>query len=258
MWSEVVRGGRKRPPRTTIAAEKTALLRKRVSKTSAVIIDHPAGVTTLTSVMQKIAANVDLRALGVNVITTRITKTGGILLELDAAEDADKLANSIKGVIGELARVSRPQRRTPVLIVGIPDWEEENAVKSSLTQAGVAPQELVNDGKCTISLRDSPGGGGARVARLDVSYPAALTLAGIGHVVVGWTRCRVKLLEKRKATCYKCQEQGYIAAKCKGQARPRRCYRCNTEGHLVGTCPGPANNGNKSLPFNGANAGDQE
>jgi len=133
MWSELVRGGRKRPPQTTIAAEKTTLLRKRVPKTSAVIIDHSTGDTTLTSLMQKITENVDLRALGVNVVTTMITKTGGILLELDAAEDADKLPNSIKGVIGELARVSRTQRRTPVLIVSIQGWVDEDAVKSNLT-----------------------------------------------------------------------------------------------------------------------------
>jgi len=89
-------------------------------------------------------------------------------------------------------------------------------------QADAALQELVNDGKCTILPRAIPGGNGARVAWLDASYLSDITFAGLRHVVAGWwTRYRLKLLEKKKVNKVdEYQEQGHIAAKCKGQVRP--------------------------------------
>jgi len=53
-WSEVVIG-RKRPPRVPQTVDKVALLRKRVLKTSAILIDRPTEGTTISVVMQKVA-----------------------------------------------------------------------------------------------------------------------------------------------------------------------------------------------------------
>jgi len=128
-----------------------------------------------------------------------------------------------------------------VILLNVPDLVNEDDVKSCLTQAGVEPRELDQNGKSSISLKTNPGGRDVWVARFDVTYPAALTLMGAGHVRIGWTQCRVKLLEKAQVTCYKCQEKDHIAAECQGQARSCQCYQCN----LAGACPGPA----KKLPL---------
>lgn len=71
------------------------------------------------------------------------------------------------------------------MVVDIPEWVQEEEVNSSLISAGVAPQELIQAGKSSISLRTSSRGRGNQMARLDVSYPAALALASVGYVVVG-------------------------------------------------------------------------
>jgi len=217
-----------------------ALLKKRVARTSAVTIDRPSDDTTLSSIMKKVTAQAKSTAIGAVILNTRKTKAGGILLEVDAPESACTLAEKLKEIVGDAARVRVPQRKTPVLLLNVPDWVDEEEVKGSLIQAGVAPQELVRGDRNSITLRTNTGGRGARVARLDVSYPAALTLAGAGHVTIGLTRCKVKLLERSQITCFRCQDRGHIAAECKGPDRPRRCYRCHTEGHLASACKGPA------------------
>jgi len=157
-WREVVRG-RKRPPRVPQTVDKVALLKKRVPKTSAVIIDHPIEGNTIAKVMQKVADGVKLQEVGTKIISTRSSKAGGIIVEVDAAEGADLLAD----LLG-----SRDEAHAMVLLLGIPQWKEEEAIKNSLIQAGVAPQELVHGGKSCISLRTNPGNRGARVAKLDL------------------------------------------------------------------------------------------
>lgn len=63
-------------------AEKIALLRRRVPKIAAVMIDRPIDGGSLATLMKKVAGAINLKSLGVNILTTRKTRTGGILLEV--------------------------------------------------------------------------------------------------------------------------------------------------------------------------------
>jgi len=91
-------------------------------------------------------------------------------------------------------------------------------------------------GKSTISLRTNPGGRYTWVDRFDVTYPATLMLAGAGHVMVGWTRCRVKLRRTRPVSTANRRTISWQNAK----ARP-----CPAEGHLAVACSGPEKNKRK-------------
>jgi len=175
-----------------------------------------------------VANGVKLQEVGAKIITTKISKTGVIILEVDAAEDADLLAEKFHQVVGSSARVVRPERRTSVLLLGISEWEDEEAIKSTLIHADVTPQELVYGRKYSISSRTNSG-------LLWRAGCQALTLAGAGHVVVGL------------GLCFRCQEQGHISAECIGSAKPHRCYRCQTEGHLSGACTGLAKTREKPI-----------
>jgi hypothetical protein len=183
--------------------------------------------------MKKVAGSVDLAALGVKVTTTRRTRAGGILLEVVGEDKAALLEGKIREVAGDTARVRRPERRTPVLLLNIPEWAEVGDVVSGLATAGV----VVAAGG--VSLRDNGVGRdhADRVARVDLPLRDAIALATAKAVVIGWTRCRVKLLEKRQSTCYRCQSQGHLAAQCRNEAKPRSCFGCGGPGHLARDCP---------------------
>ena len=241
-WSQVVRRGKvKAPgqttppaaPKITATAAKIALLQRRIPKTAAITIDRPPEGGSLAAVMKKIASSINLRVLGITVRTTRKTRAGGILLEVDGEEKASLLADKVRAVVGDTARVRRPELRTPILLLGIPEWSDATDVANGLKQAGV-PAATVAGGNVTV--RKNGGSRGDLVARFDLPYADAIALAKAGPVMVGWTRCRVRLLEKSQPTCFRCQGKGHLAAECRGEAKARSCHRCGVAGHIARDC----------------------
>lgn len=106
--NEVVRKGGRKPATPSVSTpkpvtqrsrqkEKVALLRKRVPQTLAVIVDCAIGEgVTLTYMMKTVARNVELKALGITVQNTRVTRTASILLEVDSSEIANTLAEKMR------------------------------------------------------------------------------------------------------------------------------------------------------------------
>jgi hypothetical protein len=232
-WSEVVR--KKKPPKPArqprSTADQVALLRKRTPRTTAVTIDRPAEGGSLASVMKKVSTSINLQSLGVKVLTTRKTRAGGILLEVEGNEKATLLAGKIRGVVGDAARVRLPEPRAPVLLLGVPEWAETEDVVAGVTQAGVTGVTSEN-----VTIRKNSGGREEFVASLHLPLKDAIALAEKKAVSVGWTRCRIKLLANNQPTCFRCQAKGHLAVECQGEAKPRRCHRCRREDHLVKDC----------------------
>jgi len=237
-WSQVVGRSRKKknpPPSATAAkppvADKIALLRRRMPKSAAVIIDRPTDGGSMVEIMRKVSMCINLSSLDIRVLTTRRTKAGGILLEVEGSEKANLLAEKIRAVTGDAARTRLPESRTPVLLLGIPDWTEPEEILGALASAGVTsvtPEEL--------TVRRNSGGRGELVASLPLPLRDAILLAEARNVTIGWTRCRVKLLDKNQPTCFRCQQRGHLAAACENEVRPRRCYKCQGEDHVAKEC----------------------
>lgn len=78
----------------------------------------------------KVFTNVNLGDLNVKVLSTMSMKTGEILLEIDGEDKAALLEGIIMEVVGESLRVKKPERRTPVLILNVPDWADDDEVAS--------------------------------------------------------------------------------------------------------------------------------
>ncbi|XP_026819386.1 uncharacterized protein LOC113558067 [Rhopalosiphum maidis] len=238
-WSQVARRTKKSkkedpPPAKKVqptAAERIALLQRRVPKTAAVTIDRPGDDGSLVAVMRKVSSSINLASLGVSVLTTRKTRAGGILLEVDGIEKASLLADKIRSVIGDTARVRLPEPRTPILLLGIPEWVEVEEVLEGLVRAGI-----MGIAAGYVRIQRNAGGRGEYVASLTLPLKDAIQLAETKAVVIGWTKCRVKLIEKNQPTCYRCQGKGHLAAECRNDAKPRRCHRCQDEGHLARDC----------------------
>jgi len=197
----------------------------------AVTIDRPAEGGSLASVMKKVSGSINLQSLGVKVLTTRKTRAGGILLEVEGNEKATLLAGKIREVVGDAARVRLPEPRTPVLLLGVPEWAEAEDVAAGITRAGVTGVISGN-----VTIRKNSGGRGEYVASLYLPLKDAITLAEGKVVTVEWTRCRVKLLVNNQPTCFRCQGKGHLAAECRDEAKPRRCHRCKKDDHLVKDC----------------------
>ncbi|CAI6376222.1 unnamed protein product [Macrosiphum euphorbiae] len=217
-----------RPPRKPWDA--AALVRKRTPKTEAVTISAPREGETYASVMKRVTQEVNLRELGVEVITTRKTKSGAVLLEVGNSEEAGKLADRMRQVIGEDATVGRPTRSTPILILDVPNWIEEAEVISQLVNFDSS------FGDCQIRISDNQG---SRTAFCRIPMKVASKVADAGRIRIGWAMCRAKLLERKDRVCYKCQGTGHVAAACNSEAKPKACFKCKSLEHLARECVAP-------------------
>jgi len=218
-----------RPPRKP--RDAAALVRKRTPKTEAITISAPREGETYATVMKRVTQEVNLSELGVEVIKTRKTKSGAVLLEVGNSEDAEKLVDRMRQVIGADAKIGRPTRRTTSLLLGVPEWMSPEDITRDVLMADE------NLSEANIMVRNNSGGG--RVVRLEVSMATALRLSEKKTVQIGWSRCRVKLLEPKIRKCFNCLGAGHIAAACPEQAtQTKRCFRCRQIGHVIKDCTG--------------------
>lgn len=239
-WSEVTRRPKKKAhnpqPDTRPKAqidEKIELLRRRAPKTAAVTIDRPPEGGSLAEVMRRVSQTIDLSALGVNVINTRRTRAGGILIEVEGQEKATLLAERVRVMVGDGARVRLPASLTPVLLLDVPEWAAKEEIIEGLQKAGIDVGEAASS---SVSTWKNAGGKGGYVARVNLPFREAIKVVEARAITVGWTRCKVKPIEKTQPICFRCQERGHFAAECKNSAKPRRCHGCGAIDHIARDC----------------------
>ena len=183
--------------------------------------------------MKKVSQSIDLVALGVKVLTTRRTRAGGILLEVEGEDKATLLAERVRVMVVDGARVRQPESLTPVLLLDVPEWADKEDIVNGLLKAGI---DVGDTARATVSTWKNAGGRGGYVARVSLPFKEAIKLAEARAVTVGWTRCKVKPIEKAQPVCFRCQERGHLAAECKNPAKERRCHGCGAVDHIVRDC----------------------
>lgn len=123
-----------------------------------------------------------------------------------------------------------------MFILDVLEWADAEDVTSSLTKASVSPKDFTFDGVSRVTTRLSEKGRIYGVTRVDLLFPTIIMLAKRKYMTMGWTRCRLKLFEKRQLTCYCCQKKGHLAIEYGNTAKPRRCYKYRGEGHVARNC----------------------
>jgi len=238
-----VNGNEQTPPQPKVAKKSMPssldLIQKRAPKKEAIVISNPADSESYSSVMKRVLTGVNLQELDLQA-TARRTKSGAIILEVDGTEKADRLAGKLRQVLGTNASIGRPTRKSPILIVGIPDWIDVGDVRQAL----ISISEDMADVQVTIHTNN----GGGRVARADIPIGVAIKLAEQKYLTLGWGRCRIKLLEKKNLNCYRCQGRNHVAARCNAAEASRRCYKCGRQGHIVRESPGTPRSPTASAP----------
>jgi len=89
------------------------------------------------------ACEMDINYLGIKVQNTRRTRTGGVLLVVDSADTANRLADRVKAAVGGMAKGYRTERYTTVLLLDVFQWVDKEVVQSGLICAGNTVGNLV-------------------------------------------------------------------------------------------------------------------
>ncbi|XP_025158948.1 uncharacterized protein LOC112589518 [Harpegnathos saltator] len=147
---------------------------------------------------------IDLDDLGIPKIKTRIGATGVLILEIpgeDRGAKADTLAEKLRDVLADKAKINRPQKMGEIRLRGLEISTDEEE------------------------------------ARRKIAEIAAKKASEKGVITIGWTQVKVELLMARPMQCYRCMEKGHVQYNCTNETNRRgNCYRCGEYGHLARDC----------------------
>ncbi|XP_041630601.2 uncharacterized protein [Drosophila kikkawai] len=215
---------------------QSATMRREGSKRGKndAIIITPAAEMSYSEVLSMVTRTKDSRMAGVGDMVSRVRKTakGELLIELKKSSGPSLIAlkEQIGGVLGGGVPIRTVSPQTTFLIRDL----DELVTREELA-AELASQANCPPGAVTIkSIRSLASGG--QVAMFSVPETMAGSIDSLGRVKVGWTRCRIKMIESRPR-CFRCMETGHIAARCTSTSdRSSSCFRCGQEGHKIAAC----------------------
>lgn len=203
-------------------------------RSAAVSIKVNTDTLSYAEAIRKARNGVSLSDLGIKESRIRYAANGSVLVEIPGAEGgnkADILKEKLAGVFGDQAVVTRPVVKGDLRLSGFDDSISSAEVAEVVAEASacnyrdvkVGQIRMLSNGLCTVWLQ--------------CPLAAAIKVAELGKLRIGWTIARIELLKARAIRCFKCWKQGHLRNNCKSTVdRTRTCYRCGIEGHPAKTC----------------------
>ncbi|EFN87782.1 Cellular nucleic acid-binding protein, partial [Harpegnathos saltator] len=164
----------------------------------------------------------------------RVGATGALVIEIPGEQrgkQADQLADKLKEVLTDRAKISRPQKMEELRLKGMEISTSENEVAEAVAKVGGCQIGDIKTGKMRVAWN------GYRTLWVQCPLVAAKKIAEEGSIRIGWTLTKVELLQARALQCFKCLERGHVQINCKSSNdRRSNCYRCGEPGHLARDC----------------------
>ena len=169
-----------------------------------------------------------LDELGIVALNPKRAATGGLILAVageESATKADRLALVLTGLMaGKGIKVARPVKMAEARVTGLDDSVTPQELTGALAKAGSCGVEEVRVGEFRRSAR------GLSAAWCKMPAAALNKVLPGGHLLVGWARAKVELLDPRPLQCHKCLEGGHTRANCPSAIdHSDKCYRCGLQ-----------------------------
>lgn len=247
-WTTVVKRGKKNKAKTTVTSSnqpsaqsqsQARAKRLQTPRSSAVVItlheEAEKKGATYAEVIIEARKKIKLDEIGISALNYRKAVTGGVIFELPGAgleKKADEFAKRLREVLpADSVRITRPEKSVELHVSGLDDSVVREDVTASVASTGGCSEDQIRCGE----IRHGPRGFGE--VWLKCPAAAAKIIARNGRLLVGWVSARVRLLESRPLTCFRCLEVGHVRKTCTTEEdRSGLCYRCGKLGHQSRQC----------------------
>ncbi|XP_049548805.1 tol-Pal system protein TolA-like [Anopheles darlingi] len=186
---------------------------------------------TYADLLRKITSDPALEAMEMEVVRTRTTRKGDMLIELRAGAKVPtmELRSMVQKSLGQEEGVKALSHDTAIECRNLDSITTESELEKALKeQCGV---------KEISSLRLRKGFDNMKVATVWLHPQEAGKLLAKGSVKLRWSVCPIRVaprVDPSTRKCYKCLELGHLSVNCKGPDRSKLCYNCGGEGHALG------------------------
>lgn len=180
----------------------------------------------------RMKTEIDIEKIGITDTRIRRTATGNLMIQIQgegSKEKTDMLANEMRDVIGNAARVVRSTRKIELRVVGLDeDTESEEVRRAVVNEIGCNIEEV----KVGTVRRNKFGVGSAWV---QCPWNCATELVNKGVMLIGWVRARIMMLDSGPVQCFRCWGDMKVHSRS-AIDRSRLYYRCRGEGHKAAEC----------------------
>ncbi|XP_025154770.1 calponin homology domain-containing protein DDB_G0272472-like [Harpegnathos saltator] len=193
-----------------------AKIKRKIPSTAAVSITADKG--QYRKLLAEAKRKIDLDDLGILKIKTRIGATGALILEIpgeDRGANADTLAEKLRDVLADKAKINRPQKMGEIRLRGLEISTDEEEARRKIAEIGECEIADTKAGKIRTTQ------GGVRSLWMQCPLLAAKKAAEKGVIAIGWTQVKVELLMARPMQCYRCMEKGHVQYNCTNETKKK-------------------------------------
>lgn len=183
--------------------------------------------------LKKARASISLSDLQIEKTRIRKAANGGLLIEIlgpEGSVKAETLAGKLKEILQDKAKIARPIAKGEIRMIGLDD---------SVTIEKVA-DAIVQYGKCTLEdtkVGIRPMNNGLFTIWAQCPLSAAVKIANLKKIKLGWTLVRVDLLDPRPVQCFKCWRFEHLKNSCTSEVDySGLCFKCGGDDHRAKTC----------------------
>ncbi|XP_032675610.1 uncharacterized protein LOC116846185 [Odontomachus brunneus] len=207
---------------------------RRIPRTAAISIRCLSDGLSYAEALRRAREQIQLDGIGIESTRIRWAANGSVLVEVastNRSEKADVLAAKLREVLHDEAVITRPVARGELRMWGLDDSVYPDEVASVVAEKRECLPTQIKVG----FIRKMANGLGSVWIQCPLS--AAMKVASLGRIRIGWTIARTELLQARPVQCFRCWSFGHVRHACKAEVdRSHACFRCGGEGHLVRDC----------------------
>lgn len=148
--------------------------------------------------LKKARTEISLKEIGIEMTKIRRAANGGIIIEIPGVENNEKantLTRKLKQVLPDEARITRPNIKGELRVVGFDESIGKEEIGELLTEIGSCEYE--------INIGDiRPMRNGLYMTWVQCPLVVAVKLADRGKIKLGWSIARIELLKPKQ--CFKC------------------------------------------------------